>query len=383
MKKKILALTLSFGILASASACNFLPDSSNLPNGSDASGSSSSSSSSRPVSSGNRDFKNIIVVIGDGMGENHILNAIDYFGLDTPAFLEDQQGYLSTRSANSVVTDSAAGATALATGYKVNNGNVAMLAGEKLTQITTLAREEGMKTGVVTTDSLSGATPAGFTAFAGNRNATATIIQEQAQSQVDLLLGKFDSAYLSSQNLSLFAENGYTVASSKTELFEAANSKKLVGVLPEIGSEYIAGNEENYQLKNMTQFAIEYLENRDGFFLMVEGAYIDKYSHNNSFENAMCEVRSLIDTIELLYEYASDGETAIFITADHETGGLQRATSTAELTKNLYTTTNHTRTNVPLYVKNYPFDPTQFDFEEGKTPENTVVFQACRSILWD
>lgn len=377
MKKKILALALSFGILASASACSFLPGSSDVSN-SDA---NSNSSSSRLVLSGNRDFKNIIVVIGDGMGENHILNAIDYFDLDVPVFLEDQHGYISTRSANSVVTDSAAGATALATGQKVNNGNVATLNGERLTQITTLAREAGMKTGVITTDVLSGATPAGFTAFAGNRNAVTSIIQTQAESQVDLLMGKYDSAYVNAQ--SLFEENGYTVAASETELLEGKDSDKLVGLLPEIGSEYISGNDEDYQLKEMAQFAVEYLENRDGFFLMIEGAYIDKYSHSNAFDSAMCEVRSLIDTIEYLYEYAADGKTAIFITADHETGGLQRAASKEELNNDLYTKGDHTRADVPLYVKNYPFDPTQFDCEEGQTPENTVVFQACRSILWD
>ena len=114
---------------------------------------------------------------------------------------------------------------------------------------------------------------------------------------------------------------------------------------------------------------------------MVEGAYIDKHSHSNSFEQAMAEMRSLIDTMEYLYDYASDGKTAIFFTADHETGGLQRLTDETENYYSLYTSTGHTSTNVPLFVKNYAFDAQNFGYEAGETPQNTVVFEACKSII--
>ena len=337
--------------------------------------------SSAPTVNLDREFKNIIVVIGDGMGENHILNCIDYFGLGVPVFIEDQEGYIQTRSANNLVTDSAAGGTALATGKKVNNGNIAIFDSQRLTQITTLAREQGMKTGIVTTDVLSGATPAAFSAFSITRNATNAIINTQARSEINLLLGQSDSSYLSRQTL--FEEQGYTFASSEETLLAEKDSDKLIGVMPYVGSEYISGNEEDFQLKEMAQFAVEYLDNDNGFFLMIEGAYIDKHSHNNYFSSAMSEMRSLIDTIEYLYEFAEDGETAIFITADHETGGLQRETNPRYMGNNLYTTGSHTATDVPLYVHNYEFDVTNFDYNEGDTPQNTVVFEACKSILFD
>lgn len=95
----------------------------------------------------------------------------------------------------------------------------------------------------------------------------------------------------------------------------------------------------------------------------------------------MCEVRSLIDTIELLYEYASDGETAIFITADHETGGLKRLEEGASLSNKTFTSGDHTAANVPLFIKNYEMELEKFDYTEGQIPENTVVFVMCLDIL--
>ena len=324
-----------------------------------------------------RAFDNIILVIGDGMGENHILNAIDYFDLETPVFIADQKGYINTNSLSGT-TDSAAGATALATGKKVVNGNIAQYEGKDLKQITTIAQGAKMKTGVITTDTLDGATPAGFSAHAPARNFTNTIMETQAKSGIDLLLGRKNNDYV--YNSDYFTDKGYTFTKTEEELFAAKNSDKLVGVLTEINSEYIIGEEEDFQLKEMAQFAVEYLENDGGFFLMIEGAYIDKYSHNNDFNSAMCEMRSLIDTIEFLYEYASDGKTAIFITADHETGDLSRPQEGEALDSFLYHSEGHTATPVPLYVKNYAFNAEKFGYAAG-VPENTVVFEACKAII--
>ena len=326
-----------------------------------------------------RQFDNIILVIGDGMGENHILNAINYFDLETPVFMADQQGYINTNSLTGT-TDSAAGGTALATGKKVHNSNVAMLNGKNLKQITSIAQEAKMKTGVITTDTLDGATPASFSAHAEARNFTNTIMETQAKSGINLLLGRRSGDY--AYNYDLFTERGYTFAQSEEEMMAAKDSKKLVGILSDIDSEYISGNEEDFQLKEMAEFAVDYLQNDKGFFLMIEGAYIDKYSHNNDFHEAMSEMRSLIDTIAFLYEFASDGKTAIIITADHETGDLRLPPEgDDELGPWLYKSTSHTSTPVPLFVKNYTWNPMQFGYEAWVTPENTMVFEACNAII--
>ena len=325
-----------------------------------------------------RPFDNVIVVIGDGMGENHILNALTYFDLDMPVFMADQKGYIKTDSLDGT-TDSAAGGTALATGNKVFNGEIAQHIGEDLEQITSIAKKAKMKTGVITTDTLDGATPASFSAHASARGASTEIINTQITSGMDLLIGRYSSAYFNRSNA--FVDAGYTYADTVEEMLSAKDSEKLISVLGNINSEYIATSQNHYQLKDMAKFAVEYLENDDGFFLMIEGAYIDKHSHNNYFNEAMSEVRSLIDTIEYLYEYASDGRTAIFITADHETGSLQAAKTKDECNNILYHSTNHSSTPVPLYVKNYQFDATKFGYKAGVTPENTVVFDACKKII--
>lgn len=325
----------------------------------------------------NRAFDNVIVVIGDGMGENHILNAIDYFNLDIPVFVSDQKGYIGTNSLSGV-TDSAAAGTALATGQRVINGNVAWYDGENIQQITEIAKDKGMKVGIVTTDTLNGATPAAFSAHAADRSDTLPILTAQVDSGIDLFLGKYSSGYLGEA----FSSKGYTLAANKDDLQEAKNSKKLVGVFEDVGSNYIDGraHSTSVQLKEMAKFAVEYLENKKGFFLMIEGAYIDKYSHSNDFHSAMSEVRSLFDTIEFLYEYASDGKTAIFITADHETGGLQRMKPEEDVT-GLYTSENHTGAPVPLFVKNYMLNIEKFGYTATQTPENTIVFEACKAII--
>ena len=323
--------------------------------------------------------QNVIVVIGDGMGENHILNAIDYFGLDIPVFMQDQKGYIKTNSLTGT-TDSAAGGTALSTGQKVYNSNLAMLDGDNLESITEIAQAAGMKTGVVTTDTLDGATPAAFSAHASSRSDSLKIIRTQASSKIDLLVGRYASNYnLRSDD---FTSKGFTfVDTNYIDMCAAKGSNRLLSMLWDMDSHYISGLETNTPLKDVAKFAVEYLDNDNGFFLMLEGAYIDKNSHSNDFHKTMCEVRSLIDTIEYLYEYASDGQTVIFITADHETGGLQRGTNMDDMNNWLYTSTDHTPVPVPLYVKNYAFDAQNFGYEEGETPENTVVFDACKAII--
>ena len=326
----------------------------------------------------NQQFENVILVIGDGMGENHLLNAIEYFDLDIPVFMQDQVGYIGTNSLSGT-TDSAAAGTALATGKKTTNGSVAQLDGKDLEQITTIAQAAGMKTGVITTDTLDGATPAAFSGHASNRGVTNQIVRSQATSGIDLMIGRYSSEY--TNRSTLFTAKNYTMVTDETQLLNAQDTERLIGLLPNIDSEYMPGNEEDFQLDAMTEFAIDYLENENGFFLMIEGAYIDKYSHSNRFHDAMSEARSLMDTIEFLYEYASDGKTAIFITADHETGGLRKVNDREPMDNQLYTTGDHTPTPVPLFIKNYVLNLKKFGYKAGQTPENTIVFEACKAII--
>lgn len=327
-----------------------------------------------------RQFKNVIVVIGDGMGENHILNAIKQFDLEIPVFIEDQKGYINTNSLSGT-TDSAAGGTALATGKKVYNSHLARHEEVNLEQITDIAKAAKMKTGIITTDVLSGATPSAFSANANDRNDLSGIVRTQAQSDIDLLIGRYSLSY-KRDYLYLFTDEGYTLKQDSVELLATQKGEKTLGLISNIDSQYRVGCEDDFQLKDIAKFAVRHLENKNGFFLMIEGAYIDKHSHSNSLYDALSETRSLFDTISFLYEYAADGKTAIFITADHETGGLQLAETKLDLANTLYTASGeHTSTPVPLFVKNYAFDAKNFGYAEGEIPENTVVFEACKAII--
>ncbi|MBQ7923719.1 MAG: alkaline phosphatase [Clostridia bacterium] len=322
-------------------------------------------------------IKNVILLIGDGMGENHIGNAVTYFGLESPAFFADRNGSIATCSASHPITDSAAAATALATGKKVNNRNIARYDGNDLTQISDLAKAAGKKVGVVTTDHLSGATPAAFSGNADDRGDSDAIAATQAISGIGLFMAEAESGFTDYEAYyPLFAANGYACAKSETELLGKADEEKLVAYLPEVRSEYNAGNEEDYQLKEMAKFAVEFLENENGFFLMIESAHIDKYSHSNKLSSALCEVRSLFDTVEYLYDYVADGETALLITADHETGALSKAANATDISNALYGSTGHTANDVPFFIKNC-----EFTYHEASSPQNTVVFEICKELL--
>ena len=317
------------------------------------------------------EVKNVILVIGDGMGENHIENTVTYFNLARPAFLADQKGYIGTYS-KSLVTDSAAAGTALSTGTKVKNRRIAQRNDQvNLTSISELALQAGKKVGVLTTDTLDGATPAAFSAHANDRADSAEIATSQAKSGIHLFMGQTGATH--TEHAETFLENGYSFAYSAEELTTYSDSEKLIATIPDVRSQYIEGAESAFQLKDMAAFALEFLDNENGYFLMIEGAYIDKYSHSNDVVSAVCETRSLFDTVDFLYETVGE-DTAILVTADHETGRLKKAASADEISNALYVTDKHSLINVPLFVKN-------FSYTYSGTPQNTAVFEVCKFLL--
>ena len=317
------------------------------------------------------DVKNVILIIGDGMGENHMENALTYFDLERPSFFADRTGSLDTHSANAAITDSAAGATALSTGTKVDNGEVARHNGKDLTTISELALKAGKKVGVVTTDTLNGATPAAFSSHANHRDDSSDIFTGQMKSGIHLLMGDYSSLY--GQSSTDFIANGYDVIFDPSELSNAMDSEKLLACFSDIRSEYALYHEYDFQLKEMAAFAVEYLDNENGYFLMIEGAYIDKFSHNNDLESVMCETRSLFDCVEYLYSVVGD-DTAIIVTADHETGSLDKAESKDDLSDDLFHSKDHTARHVPLFIHN-------FTLKAEDVPQNTSVFSMCKQLL--
>lgn len=295
--------------------------------------------------------KNVIYLIGDGMGFNHLektkLERNYKLVIDT----FDIKGEAKTRSLSDLVTDSAAGGTALATGSRTGNGIISAYYDDKnMTKsypknITELCMENGMLTGVITTDATSGATPATFSAHSSSRNNTEDISYDQLSSGINLIWGEANGVI--TKNLA--QKNGYEYITNYNEMAALKPGSYSFGQFSD--SLWKMVPEQNTpNLEQMAIKAVDLLDDtEDGFFLMIEGAHIDKHSHNNDDYKMTQAMIEFDRTIELMLKYAElDGETLVVITADHETGGLT-------LMDNLYVYTrdSHSDANVPIRVYGY------------------------------
>lgn len=321
----------------------------------------------------NYDAKNVIILIGDGMGFNHIENAKTYFILDTQTFENNYIGSVNTNSLSSGPTDSAAAATAIATGVSVMNGQISQNDTGYLKHIMEVADENNMLTGIITNDTLTGATPAAFSAHARSRGDIADIISTQSDSPLDLMIGKYDSVYY--ENEELFASKGFTLCDNKEDLYNTDFPQKVIANLNNIYSIYNPNYVQQTPLVDLVNYAINFLDNENGFVLMVECAYIDKFSHNNDIISALAEVRTLFDIANFVQDYIDKHKnTALIISADHETGGLQKASSKKDITNSLFSTGAHTDSQVPLYARGITIEnPTEI--------KNRYIYNWCCEII--
>ena len=304
--------------------------------------------------------KNVIFMIGDGMGENHLALAKQE-GYDL--FMDanfDLRGQSKTRSSSSRVTDSAAGATALSCGVRNTNGSLGVYWFDPLgafvrpRSITEEAIARGMKTGVVTTDSTAGATPAGYSSHTSSRKNEADITAQQLAGDVDLIWGAAVGATTRSEVEAM----GITYVSTYDEMEALTPGTRSFGQFS--GNTWRAAlpaDDASPTLTQMSEKAIELLnaDNENGFFLMIEGAHIDKNSHRTEDgvadfpekrKDAAEAVKTFDDAIRLAVEFArADGNTLVVVTADHETGDLYE--ENGEFT---YHSGSHTGANVPVFV---------------------------------
>jgi len=320
--------------------------------------------------------KNIIIFIGDGMGQIHENAWRDSKG--EPLVWDDfdyrskvYTGSLTTML-TSAPTDSAAAATAIATGEKTVNGAIGTDgAGNEFENIMKFAKDKGKAAGVLTSDYLSGATPASFSAHADSRNWEEAIVLSQARSGIDLLMGANTAMY--SQNTAEFAARGYSYSKSLSEARQAEG--RIIGLFPSVTP---GGGGMNETLQEMTVFALDYLSSGDeGFVLMIEGAKIDLASHAGNFGNMLSEFKAFEECVSLARDWAKEnGDTLIIVTADHETGGLN-------LTDGGYrfSTGSHTTSDVNCHIS-WPFDYSPFEaYSDGERIDNTDIFKIMYSAL--
>jgi len=305
--------------------------------------------------------KNVIFLIGDGMGPEQV-KAAGIYAYGAPGTLSFEsfpyQGKLTTYSANSSITDSAAAATALATGFKVNNGVISMAYpgnGSELETLLEYYKSLYKSTGLVSTSYLTDATPAAFGAHEPTRSNTSQIAGDYLnQTQPNVLLGGGGNGMTTSE----FASAGYTVVTDRASML-ALTTESVTKVSGQFGSGQMPYEFDGLgnlpHLSEMTATALSILDNdTDGFFLMVEGGNIDHACHNSDLARTIPEVSEFADAVQVAVNWAAGrNDTLILVAADHETGGL---TVTANNGAGVLPGVTwggaggHTAANVPVYA---------------------------------
>jgi len=280
---------------------------------------------------------NIIMLISDGMGPASVTLARAAKGsaLNLDKYLV---GGLDTRASDALVTDSAAAATALASGIKTYNGAIGVYPNRKAAgTILEAAYDRGMKSGLVVTKSVTDATPAAYGSHASSRS-NENFIARQLLNQtgypkiIDVILGGglnfFNRRSDGINLLNVATTMGYQVGTTWADI-EGSTNPKLLGLFASSSLPYeidrLNTNNTIPSLALMAKKAIQTLDrnNSNGFFLMIEGSQIDTAGHSNDAGAQIHETLAFDEAFALAIEYAKhDGRTIVISTSDHETGGL-------------------------------------------------------------
>lgn len=272
--------------------------------------------------------KNVILMIGDGMGKEIIKGSEvvkgDKLVMSGMKYKTTVTTYSqSVKDGNAEYTDSAASATAISTGVKTLNGYVGLDAkGEELETICEYAQSLDMETGLVVRQVVSHATPAGMVAHNSSRDNYQQILREMVRSDVNVLFGGGSQYYNNPKVKKTVDECGYKYISKADEL--NALTKDDDKVLGMFAYDNMGAADMSPSLKTMTSKTLDMLDNDKGFFLMVEGSNIDSYEHNGNMKEVLGQMQGFDQTIDFVLDWAEEHPgTLVIVTADHETGGVK------------------------------------------------------------
>ncbi|QSZ27637.1 alkaline phosphatase [Aceticella autotrophica] len=352
---------------------------------------SKQTASSNTNSYSGKPAKYVFLFIGDGMGMPQVSSAEIYKGsiaksdnpnikkLDFTQF--PAQGMQTTYEADSFIPDSASTGTSIATGFKTNDGIIAMDPSKKIKYTSTAekAKANGMKVGIVSSVSIDHATPAVFYAHNPSRNNYYDIAMELTKSNFDYFAG---GGFLQPKGkngdkpdvIEEAKKNGYKYVTTKED-FQKLDSKsgKVIAVNPVLDKAKalpysINNNQNSLTLADFTKKGIELLDNPKGFFMMVEGGKIDWSGHANDAATNIYDTMALDNAVAeamKFYDKHPD-ETLIVVTADHETGGM-----TIGFAGTKYETYYDILANQKISYDE--FDKKVEEYKKSHTPENAKI----------
>ncbi len=334
--------------------------------------------------------KNVILLIGDGLG----LGAVGTWMLDNnyePTAFDRAQyvGISKTYSKNNRVTDSAAAGSAMGSGQKTNNGMVNMQPdGTETKNLGEYSKEKGLSLGIVVTSYILDGTPAGKYAQANSKRDYGDINECIMTVRRDVHLGGGKKYVVEEKDtvknmIEAAKAEGFTVVETQEDFFSCTDTP-LLGILEE-GSMPMAGETNGLFLTDAMTHTLDILDdNKKGFFAMIEGSKIDHAAHANNTEDLIFEMQEFDNAVNAAFDYADSHKgTLVIVTADHETGGVTMVSKNKDFTAGesgldiKYSTTSHSGT--PVIVYSYGASAYKF----SGVMENTEIFDRIKEVLID
>ena len=331
--------------------------------------------------------KNIILLIGDGMGVTQITAGMyangNKLNLEKFKILGLHKTHPSHK--DNLITDSAAGATAFACGVKTNNGAIGVDENENpVKTILEMAEEKNLATGLVSTSSITHATPASFIAHQRKRKMMQEIAADFLKTEVDFFVGggkKHFELREDDRNITeeLKAKGYYMSDFIQEELADVQIPEGQNFGYFTANAEPLTKEQDRDYLTPATEMAINFLDNhtKNGFFLMVEGSQIDWGGHANNSDYIVTEMIDFDNMVAKALDFAEkDGNTLVIVTADHETGGYSIVKgSTPDTLVTKFTTDYHTADMIPVFA----YGPGAEAF--GGIYENTAIFDKMKAAF--
>ncbi len=307
--------------------------------------------------------QNIILFIGDGMGVSQV-TALKTVQGNIVMEKFKQLGLITTWADTNYITDSAAAGTALATGFKTKNRAISVSpSNEPLKTVLEYAEERGKLTGLITTKSITDATPASFAAHVESRYDQTEIAEHLVESGVDVAIGGGLSYFLPASeegsrrtddtDLISEIEKTHIFIRNPEELSDLPDTEGIFGLFAM--NNLPKATDRSYSLGEMTEKTLRILSNsQNGFFLMVEGAQIDPAGHENNYEYLIGELIEFDKAVGVGLAFAENNRnTLVIVTSDHETGGFAIAGGSVKkrmIDKPLFASGDHTASMVPLFA---------------------------------